>query len=66
MLCAVDELAEIKHSMLNTYNIRRILNKAHIEPVKLIDDDSIESASMDLILQINRLFNESAKGRYNS
>ncbi len=66
VLCAVDELAEIKHSMVNTDNIRSLLDKAPIEPVKLIEDNSIDSASMDLILQINRLFNESAKGRYNS
>ena len=64
VLGAVDKLADIKHSMVNTENIRSVVNNAPVESEKLITKDSIDSASMELILQINSLFNTSTENGY--
>jgi len=66
VLKAVDELSGIKYSMVNTDNIRSIVNSAPIEPKRLITDDSIDSASMNLIVQINSLFSTIPASGYNA
>lgn len=58
----VDELSKIKHSTINTENIRNLVNKAPEEPERTVVDASIDNASKELIIQINSLFSIVNKG----
>ena len=62
VLEAIVELSKIKHSIINTENIRSIVNKAPLEEEKPLADPSIDDASKALIIQINSLFSLHTKG----
>jgi hypothetical protein len=65
VLKAIDELAKIKESIVNTDNIKNIVFKTPSENNSLTAKDaSIQKASIDQISVLNKIFNLQSVGGY--
>lgn len=60
---AIDELSKIKNSIVNTDNIKNILFKSPLkENLSKNIDSEIKKSSIDLISEINNIFNFNNEG----